>query len=52
LIEVAKLLDAGRLKTYVNAAVPLAEAAKAYSAAVPNKRGYGKVVIVIEEQTR
>jgi NADPH:quinone reductase-like Zn-dependent oxidoreductase len=50
LIEVAKLLDAGRLKTYVNAAVPLAEAAKAYSGAVPNKRGYGKVVIVIDEQ--
>jgi NADPH:quinone reductase-like Zn-dependent oxidoreductase len=52
LIEVAELLDAGRLKTYVNALVPLAEAAKAYSAAVPNKRGYGKVVIVIEEQTK
>ena len=48
LSEVAKLLDAGRLKTYVNAAVPLAEASNAYSGAVPNKRGYGKVVIVIE----
>jgi NADPH:quinone reductase-like Zn-dependent oxidoreductase len=52
LIEVAELLDAGRLKTYVNAAVPLAEAVKAYSGAVPNKRGYGKVVIVIEERTK
>jgi NADPH:quinone reductase-like Zn-dependent oxidoreductase len=51
LIEVAELLDAGRLKTYVNAAVPLAEAAKVYSGAAPNKRGYGKVVIVIEERT-
>ena len=48
--EVAKLLDAGQLKTYVNAAVPLAEAAKAYSGAVSNKRGYGKVVIVIDDQ--
>lgn len=47
LIEVAKLLDAGRLKTYVNAVVPLAEASDAYNGAVPNKRGYGKVVIVI-----
>ena len=50
LSEVAKLLDAGRLKTYVNAAVPLAEAAKAYSGAVPHKRGYGKVVVVIDNQ--
>lgn len=50
LSEVAKLLDAGRLKTYVNAAVPLPEAAKAYSGAVPNKRRYGKVVIVIADQ--
>jgi NADPH:quinone reductase-like Zn-dependent oxidoreductase len=45
--EVAKLLDAGRLKTYVGAIVPLAEASSAYDGAVPNKRGNGKVVIVI-----
>jgi NADPH:quinone reductase-like Zn-dependent oxidoreductase len=50
LSEVAKLIDAGRLKTYVNAAVPLAEASNAYSGVVPNKRGYGKVVIVIDNQ--
>jgi NADPH:quinone reductase-like Zn-dependent oxidoreductase len=52
LSEVAKLLDAGRLKTFVNAAVPLAEASNAYTGAVPIKRGYGKVVIVIAEQTK
>ncbi len=47
LIEVAKLLDDGTLKTYVKAVVPLAEASDAYSGSVPNNRGYGKVVIVI-----
>jgi NADPH:quinone reductase-like Zn-dependent oxidoreductase len=51
LVEVAKLLDAGELKTYVGAVVPLAEASNAYSGAVPNKRQNGKVVIVINEQT-
>jgi NADPH:quinone reductase-like Zn-dependent oxidoreductase len=47
LVEVAKMLDAGTLNTYIKAVVPLAEASNAYSGAVPNKRGYGKVVIVI-----
>jgi NADPH:quinone reductase-like Zn-dependent oxidoreductase len=47
LVEVAKMLDAGTLKTYIKAAVPLAEASNAYSGAVPNKRGYGKLVVVV-----
>jgi NADPH:quinone reductase-like Zn-dependent oxidoreductase len=47
LVEVAKMLDAGTLKTYIKAVVPLAEASNAYSGAVPNKRGYGKVVVFI-----
>jgi NADPH:quinone reductase-like Zn-dependent oxidoreductase len=47
LVEVAKMLDAGTLKTYIKAVVPLAEASNAYSGAVPNNRGYGKVVVVI-----
>jgi NADPH:quinone reductase-like Zn-dependent oxidoreductase len=47
LIEVAKLLDAGTLKTYIKAVVPLAEALNAYSGGVPNKRGYGKLVIAL-----
>ncbi len=46
LLEVAALLDAGTLKTYVNAVVPFEEAAVAYSGAAPGKLGYGKVVIV------
>jgi NADPH:quinone reductase-like Zn-dependent oxidoreductase len=50
LTEVARLLDAGTLKTYVGAVVPLAEASSAYSGAVSKKREHGKVVIVINEQ--
>ena len=45
--ELAKLLDAGKLKTFVSAVVPLEEASIAYSGAVRDKRGYGKVVIAI-----
>jgi NADPH:quinone reductase-like Zn-dependent oxidoreductase len=51
LTEVAQLLDAGELKTCVGAVVPLAEASSAYAAAVPNKRGSGKVVIAVNDHT-
>jgi NADPH:quinone reductase-like Zn-dependent oxidoreductase len=47
LIEVAKLLDAGKLKTYVGAVVPLADASSAYSGVVPKTRENGKVVVAI-----
>jgi NADPH:quinone reductase-like Zn-dependent oxidoreductase len=47
LIEVAKLLVAGELKTFVNAIIPLADAAKAYEKAIPNARGYGKVIVKV-----
>jgi NADPH:quinone reductase-like Zn-dependent oxidoreductase len=47
LAEVAKMLDAGSLRTFVNAAVPLNDAATAYAGKVQQKRGYGKVVVVI-----
>jgi NADPH:quinone reductase-like Zn-dependent oxidoreductase len=50
LTEVARLLDAGTLKTYVGAVVPLAEASSAYSGAVSEKRENGKVVVAINEQ--
>ncbi len=50
LLEVATLLDAGTLKTYVNAVVPFEEASDAYSGAARRKLGYGKVVIVIPGQ--
>lgn len=47
LVEVAKLLDGGSLKVFVNAVVPLTGAATAYAGKVQQKRGYGKVVVVI-----
>jgi NADPH:quinone reductase-like Zn-dependent oxidoreductase len=47
LTEVARLIDAGSLKTYVKAAVPLEDAAKAYAKTLPQKLGFGKVVITI-----
>jgi NADPH:quinone reductase-like Zn-dependent oxidoreductase len=47
LIEVARLLDAGLLKTYVKAAVPLSDAASAYDGSALQKLPYGKTVITI-----
>jgi NADPH:quinone reductase-like Zn-dependent oxidoreductase len=47
LVEIAMQVDAGRLKAFVNASVPLGQASAAYSGAVDNKRGYGKVVVTV-----
>ena len=45
LIEVGKLLDAGKLKVFIDAVVPLAGAAAAYSGAIKDRQGRGKIVI-------
>jgi NADPH:quinone reductase-like Zn-dependent oxidoreductase len=47
LVEIAKLLDAGKLKTFVNAVVPFPQASAAYSGSAKQKRRHGKVVITI-----
>jgi NADPH:quinone reductase-like Zn-dependent oxidoreductase len=47
LLETAELLDGGTLKAFVSAVVPLEEASVAYGRAVPDRRGYGKVVIAV-----
>jgi NADPH:quinone reductase-like Zn-dependent oxidoreductase len=47
LVETARLLDAGSLKAFVNAAVPMADAAAAYARTVKPLRGFGKVVITV-----
>jgi len=47
LVEIAKWLDAGRLKAFVNAIVPLEESGTAYAGSIANKRGFGKVVVTI-----
>ena len=47
LLDLAKLLDAGTLKAFVSAVVPLEEASVAYSRGVRDKHSYGKVVIAV-----
>jgi NADPH:quinone reductase-like Zn-dependent oxidoreductase len=47
LIEVAKLIDQGKLKTVVDAVVPLADAASAYDGSLKNRQGRGKIVVEI-----
>lgn len=47
LVEIAKQLDAGRLSAFVKTTVPLNEASAAYTGAVPQKIGYGKIVIAV-----
>ncbi len=47
LIEIAQQLDAGHLRAFVKATVPLYEASAAYSGAVRDKGGYGKIVIAV-----
>ena len=45
LVEIAKHLDDGNLRAFVKGTLPLNEASAAYSAAVSEKTGYGKIVI-------
>ena len=45
LVEIAEQLDAGRLRAFVKTTIPLSEASAAYSGAVSEKSGYGKIVI-------
>jgi NADPH:quinone reductase-like Zn-dependent oxidoreductase len=47
LVEIAKQLDAGHLRAFVKTTVPLNEASAAYSGAVREKSGYGKIVIAV-----
>ena len=47
LIEVGELLSTGRLRVFVDAQVPLDNAAAAYAGKIERKHGYGKVVIVV-----
>jgi NADPH:quinone reductase-like Zn-dependent oxidoreductase len=47
LAEIGKLLDQGKLRVFVDAEVPLSEAAAAYARKIGTRRGYGKTVIVM-----
>jgi NADPH:quinone reductase-like Zn-dependent oxidoreductase len=47
LIEITKLIDAGKLKPVVDAVVPLADAASAYDGSLKNRQARGKIVVDI-----
>jgi NADPH:quinone reductase-like Zn-dependent oxidoreductase len=47
LVEIAKQLDTGHLRALVKTTIPLNEASAAYSGAIREKSGYGKIVIAI-----
>jgi len=47
LVEIAKQLDAGRLRAFVKTTIPMIEASAAYSGAVRDKSRYGKIVIAV-----
>ncbi len=51
LVEIAKQLDAGQLRTFVKNIVPLNEASAAYSGAVTPKGGHGKIVVRVSTST-
>jgi NADPH:quinone reductase-like Zn-dependent oxidoreductase len=47
LAEVAQLLDAGTLKTFVKAVVPLDQASKAYDGSLRGNRNPGKIIVAV-----
>jgi NADPH:quinone reductase-like Zn-dependent oxidoreductase len=51
LMEIALLIDTCKLRTWVDAAVPLSEATNAYTGKIPNRRGHGKIVVIVDPQT-
>lgn len=47
LAEIADLLDAGKLQTFVKATVPLQDAGQAYAQSIPSALRYGKIVVSV-----
>lgn len=47
LAEIASLLDAGTLRTFVKAVVPLQDAEQIYNHSIPSAQRYGKIVVAI-----
>lgn len=52
LTEIARQLDAGQLKTFVKAALPLSDAAAAYRGAAGKSAGHGKIVVSMSLRER
>jgi len=51
LMEVAALIDTGKLRTFVDAIVGFAQATDAYTGGVPNRKGNGKLVVAVNPPT-
>jgi NADPH:quinone reductase-like Zn-dependent oxidoreductase len=47
LMEIAALIDTGKLRTLVDAVVPFHEAEKAYTGNLPHRAGHGKIVVAV-----
>jgi NADPH:quinone reductase-like Zn-dependent oxidoreductase len=47
LMEIAALIDTGKLQTFVDAVIPFAQAARAYNGKPENGTGHGKVVVAV-----
>jgi NADPH:quinone reductase-like Zn-dependent oxidoreductase len=52
LMEIAAMIDTSRLKTYVDAIVPFAEATVAYTGNPPNRLGHGKLIVAVDPNLR
>lgn len=52
LMEVAAMIDTDKLKTYVDAVVPFAQATEAYTGSPANRRGHGKLVVAVDPNLR
>ncbi len=51
LMEIATLIDTGKLRTFVDAVVPFADAADAFNGKVTGGTGHGKVVVTVNPPT-
>jgi NADPH:quinone reductase-like Zn-dependent oxidoreductase len=49
LVEIANLLDSGKLRSFVDAVVPFDQAPAAFSGQVPARNGYGKIAVNVLE---
>lgn len=47
LMEVATLIDTNKLRTFVDAVVPFADATDAFTGTISNRSGHGKVVVAV-----
>lgn len=52
LMEIAAMIDTAKLKTYVDAVVPLADANEAYTGSPANRLGHGKLVVAVDPNLR